>query len=270
MQNIHWIILAIVAVNVIGAIVKGLSKSQQKERQGELAAERRRAAMQQGQQGQQSAGPTRRPGSQGAGGQQGGRYPTGRPLDALAQRRKEQLEQLRQRRQQRGTTPPTQARASTQPSPSASQPAGLSGPRLTSLADKMEKTRRAEQRLQERREAAARAKVQQAQAQRQAQRTPAQPARQAGRARVTVPQLIEPDDRTGHRKHDKDLQRLHSSLSAEPQSMDEAYAIDEGGASEFSKSVQRQMRNPASLRQLFVLKELLDSPISLRPGGFGE
>ncbi|UCD75102.1 MAG: hypothetical protein JSV91_15120 [Phycisphaerales bacterium] len=261
MRLFHWVILAIVAVNVIGAIVKGLAKTQQKERLEELAAQRRRAAMQQQQSPQRPGGASVPP----AEAQQPGRYRVGRPTEALAERRREQLEQLRQRRRQRGETPPVQARVGRPASTLSAPPAAPPEPRPASLAEKMEQARRIEQRLQKRREAPPRSTAEQQRAQRQ--RAQQRKARLQRKAEAVVRPVEEVDERKAQRIQDRHLPYLRSPLTGTPAPERGAYDIARGGASPLVRSLRGRMRNPAVLRELYVIKELLDPPVSLRSGG---
>jgi|SRR5687768_3544361 len=175
------------------------------------------------------------------------------PVDDLAARRREQLEQLRNRREAKRlpTGQSTPQRLDVSQRPGVRDTGEALREDLASRARRQEAQRKsAEQaRTAQKREAQAQARSRRQQAARTASLAAAQKARQQ-----SAPQhVISQREVTGQREVQQ-TQQTQATRSVARQT---------GGVG----NLRRQLKNRASLRELFVLKEIIDLPVSLRERG---
>ena len=163
---------------------------------------------------------------------------TGKPVDDVVARRREQLDQLRQRREGKraGSTPPSP------PVPVPTAPR-MPGPRSGEIArDEM----RARQELERRRRS-------EVEGNRLKQQRAAQQQREAeaakGRREAALGQVLQASLRP-------DLPRTRPQTALVTDSLVSGVPL--------RLAVAERLHNPASLRQFFVMRELLDRPLSLR------
>jgi hypothetical protein len=245
MGKTYWIVIIVIILwQVIASAVQNAAKKQQQRQMAEEAQQRRSRAATQTGSGPRLATSTRaptRPGGAPVG------LPTQTRKDDLAARRQAQLEELRRRRSQGAspaptirTAPTTMGQPGTQPVPVPTrQPDIVAGPTRTQRTE-LAKARAAEERTRRRRETRKQRKS--AQTQRAAAVEPvAVPAEAPAPRRPRVETPVEPD----------------------------AYETQRSRTSERAAALVARLGDRDTLRDLFVLKEILDQPVALRPKRVG-
>jgi len=249
-----WIIFVlIVAWQVVAGIVQSAAKKQQQARMADLAAQRR------GQQGSQTgtAGRTQSAAGPAGGGEPGGATrtfaePGADPRTARAQdlaaRRKAQLDELRRRRvvppataeiSPTSSAPPTPARAASRP---RKEIATLSATRA-SVHESREASRK--EKLAQKQRAVADSAAVHRQLERDFQKDQAR--RQAAASAAKKRRAKRADEMPAGRVSSAEYE--HDTPGRRPRPKHRAIAL---------------LDNPATLRDLFVLKEILDGPLSER------
>lgn len=173
---------------------------------------------------------------------------TGKPVDDLAARRKQQLEQLRLRREAgRGAVRTAQTRAPSPPTQRAEVATTILDPGIQA-----EEQRRQREKAEVRRNQQA----QETQRRETEKRTRRDKARQDQSRREQVKPIPPPDE-------------LHrpTPVIAQAQTVRTQRAYAQGPRTkshQMTRALQSRLRDPGALRELFILKELLDPPVSLR------
>ena len=241
------IVLAMyVVIHVLSYLGKEAAKRKEKERQRE-AVQRR-----QGESGRITppapapAGPSNIEAGFGAAGPVGARASpqpprrTGKPVDDLAARRREQLDQLRQRREGKRAV-------STNPGTPVSTPTVSRIPGLKNIEPTRDEMRARQMELERRRRA-------ELEGSRLKQQRAVQQQREAEAAKERREQALG--------------SVLQASLQADRPLTRVQTATDPFAAASLLRSnVATQLHNRATLRQFFVMRELLDRPLSLREAG---
>lgn len=242
-KNLPWIIIVVVVLwQIAYGLIQKAAKERQQDRMRQLADQRRR------QQGTSSASRTSSsPPRQTAATRLGSR------LEDLAERRKAQLEELRRRRASRPAAGPAQAGAA----PGA--PSGGLGipPAPPPRRSKTIRTLRADHRaLREADRAGQRRQLEQQRRDREATKA---------RSRLkSDEELRRAAERAGQHQQEavKRTARAGQRPPREPEARD-AYSIREAGAGRAHR-LKMAISSRATLRDLFIVKELLDSPLALR------
>ncbi|MEL6739666.1 MAG: hypothetical protein AAFP26_03315 [Planctomycetota bacterium] len=177
-----------------------------------------------------------------------------RRLEELAARRRAQLEELRRRRQANAQQQQTARQQQTRPQPiSTRQPAQQSQSR-TPVPPQAPPQRASQARPQNRPPVAAPAQIEaQTRAQRALQRARAQQARD--RQPPTTPQ-----------QPSRPLGALRSTISRAPLSERQPTRVVEAESSD-KQSLRAALATPGALRRAFLIREILDVPVSMRTPG---
>lgn len=245
-------VLFIIAVQVISAIIAQRKKQAEKKAREEAA----RRAM---------AGAPTMPGTPPRPGQPiGGASPSASTSPDLEDRRREQLEQLRQRRESRrgkvATSQPGQLRTGSVPPtrmPQRSGPMAITTASIGTSDQARSKAQEAQRRAREaervRRDEQSRAVMERAEAQEKVERLSYEREfhRVAG----------EEDQATHTAAVERGGQAAGAALALS-RSVGSGGAADRAGAA--AVALVNRLRSPASIRELIVLREVVDRPLSLR------
>jgi len=244
MKYAGLIVVLIVVVQVIAGLVQQATKKQQQERARELAEQRRRQSGG-GEGGRGGGSPTRPVGRVQV--QTGTAEPS--RLETLAARRKAQLEELRRRRTAQVRAGASQVKTGRAAVPAAAPAAKSTAmPRVKTIA-----TLKADHGAIRAREAAeARRRQETGQRARQAEE-------ESARRKQLERQRRAADRAKRKRKQEAAVQ---AAARAKVEAVD-VYGVSEerGGRADRLRQV---LSNRRTLRELFIIKELLDAPISLR------
>jgi len=171
---------------------------------------------------------------------------TGKPLDDLAARRKEQLEQLRNRREGRRIPQPAPLRVGT---PRAVLPNVLAPTTVRDLPASDQSRSRQQDREQREREQAKAKRIQLAKA---AQQRDAEAKKRRDMARRAA------------QMEEQRQQQLAEAPEGRPQAAAAITPRIPVKVADSKVGLRAKLMNQASLRELFVIKELLEPPIALR------
>lgn len=242
-KNLTFIVIVVIVLwQIVYGLIQKAAKERQQDRMRQLADQRRR---QQGTSSPPRTAPS--PPRQSAATRLGSR------LEDLAERRKAQLEELRRRRASRPAAGPAQVGVA----PGA--PSGGLGippappPKRSETIRTLEADRRA---LREADRAGQRRQLEQQRRDREATKA---------RSRIkSDEELRRAAERAGQRQQEaaKRTARAGQRPPREPEVRD-AYAIREGGTGRAHR-LKMAISSRATLRDLFIVKELLDSPLALR------
>lgn len=244
------VVLLVVAAQVIPAILQAIAKKRAEERARQLTTARQAQQLPEeftSPPSAQSPGRTADPFARRTGTS---------TADDIATRRKAQLEQLRNRRDARRSDATVQVRTGSigAPTPAPGIPKGRGGPQgEQSRMNKSAATALRTTEMQRRP-----APVAPAQRQDPAQESAISRQRQA-QAATTRQAAVE-----GERQRKKSDDSKQALRDAGPLRLDDADVLAATQRRARSVGLARRLRQPAAMRQAFVLKELLDLPVSMR------
>lgn len=234
------VVLLVIAAQVIPAILQAIAKKRAEDRARQMAAARKAQTLPdefRAPEGLERAGESRDPLAP---------QPAGASADDLARRRQIQLEQLRNRREARRENSTTVVRTGS--TSSSGGPAGQGSGRMNLPSPTVLRPQDVKRRGQA---------VDPARAAQQEAARARQQAAQAAKA------LQKATDKAAHGKRSE---RPQAASEIAPPRADDALTAATRQRRDQSVGIMRRFRQPSAMRQAFILKELLDPPLSLRQG----